>query len=140
MAQLSDDSFAFGGKLMPVDDATAILSSRVRLVEHVEIVDLGHADGRILAADICAPLPLPPFTNSAVDGYAVSSRDLSRDPTREFTIVGRIKAGAAAVEALTPGRAVRIFTGAAMLLAPTRYSCRRTSVSTPVATSSSRRV
>ena len=60
MAQLSDDSFAFGGKLMPVDDATAILSSRVRLVEHVEIVDLGHADGRILAADICAPLPLPP--------------------------------------------------------------------------------
>jgi molybdopterin molybdotransferase len=114
MAQLSDDSFAFGGKLMPVDDATAILSSRVRLVEHVEIVDLGHADGRILAADICAPLPLPPFTNSAVDGYAVSSRDLSRDPTREFTIVGRIKAGAAAVEALTPGRAVRIFTGAAM--------------------------
>jgi molybdopterin molybdotransferase len=125
---------------MPVDDATAILSSRVRLVEHVEIVDLGHADGRILAGDICAPLPLPPFTNSAVDGYAVSSRDLSRDPTREFTIVGRIKAGAAAVEALTPGRAVRIFTGAAMLLAPTRYSCRRTSVSTPVATSSSRRV
>jgi molybdopterin molybdotransferase len=114
MAQLSDDSFAFGGKLMPVDDATAILSSRVRPVQHVEIVDLGHADGRILAADVCAPLPLPPFTNSAVDGYAVSSRDLSRDPTREFTVVGRIKAGAAAVEALTPGRAVRIFTGAAM--------------------------
>ncbi len=114
MAQLSDDSFAFAGKLMPVDDATAILSSRVRPVEHVEIVDLGHADGRILAADISAPLPLPPFTNSAVDGYAVSSRDLSRDPTREFTVVGRIQAGAAAVEALTPGRAVRIFTGAPM--------------------------
>jgi molybdopterin molybdotransferase len=99
---------------MPVDDATAILSSRVRPVEHVEIVDLGHADGRILAADISAPLPLPPFTNSAVDGYAVSSRDLSRDPTREFTGVDRIQAGAAAVEALTPGRAVRIFTGAPM--------------------------
>jgi molybdopterin molybdotransferase len=114
MAQLSDDSFAFGGKVMPVDDATAILSSRVRPVEHVEIVDLEHADGRILAADISAPLPLPPFTNSAVDGYAVSSRDLSRDPSREFTVVGRIQAGAAAVEALTPGRAVRIFTGAPM--------------------------
>jgi molybdopterin molybdotransferase len=114
MAQLSDDSFAFGGKVMPVDDATTILSSRVRPVEHVEIVDLEHADGRILAADISAPLPLPPFTNSAVDGYAVSSRDLSRDPSREFTVVGRIQAGAAAVEALTPGRAVRIFTGAPM--------------------------
>jgi molybdopterin molybdotransferase len=114
MAQLSDDSFAFGGKVMPVDDATAILSSRVRPVEHVEIVDLEHADGRILAADISAPLPLPPFTNPAVDGYAVSGRDLSRDPSREFTVVGRIQAGAAAVEALTPGRAVRIFTGAPM--------------------------
>ena len=65
---------------MPVDDATAILSSRVRLVEHVEIVDLGHADGRILAADICAPLPLPPFTNSAVDGYAVSSQTFREIP------------------------------------------------------------
>jgi molybdopterin molybdotransferase len=116
MAQLSDDSFAFGGKLMPVDDAIAILSARVRPVEHVEIVDLGHADGRILAADISAPLPLPPFTNSAVDGYAVRSRDLSRGPARAFTVVGRIQAGAAAVEAISPGRAVRIFTGAPMPL------------------------
>jgi molybdopterin molybdotransferase len=116
MAQLSDDSFAFGGKLMPVDDAIVILSARVRPVEHVEIVDLGHADGRILAADISAPLPLPPFTNSAVDGYAVRSRDLSRDPARAFAVVGRIQAGAAAVEAISPGRAVRIFTGAPMPL------------------------
>jgi molybdopterin molybdotransferase len=114
MAQLSDDSFAFGGKLMPVDDAIAILSARVRPVEHVEIVDLGRADGRILAEDISAPLPLPPFTNSAVDGYAVRSRDLSRDPARAFAVVGRIQAGAAAVEAISPGRAVRIFTGAPM--------------------------
>jgi molybdopterin molybdotransferase len=114
MAQLSNDSFAFGGKLMPVDDAIAILSARVRPVEHVETVDLGHADGRILAADISAPLPLPPFTNSAVDGYAVRSRDLSRDPTQAFTVVGRVQAGAAAVEAMTPGRVIRIFTGAPM--------------------------
>jgi molybdopterin molybdotransferase len=114
MAQLSNDSFAFGGKLMPVDDAIAILSARVRPVEHVETVDLGRADGRILAADISAPLPLPPFTNSAVDGYAVRSRDLSQDPAQAFTVVGRIQAGAAAVEAIAPGRAVRIFTGAPM--------------------------
>ena len=37
----------------------------------VETVALARADGRILARDIVAPLPLPPFTNSAVDGYAV---------------------------------------------------------------------
>jgi molybdopterin molybdotransferase len=114
MAQLSDDSFAFGGKLMSVDDAIGILSARIRPVEHIEIVDLGHADGRILAADICAPLPLPPFTNSAVDGYAVRSRDLSREPAQAFTVTGRIQAGAAAIEAMAHGCAVRIFTGAPM--------------------------
>jgi molybdopterin molybdotransferase len=114
MAQLSDDSFAFDGKLMPVDDAVAILSARVKPVEEVETVDLRHADGRILAQDIAAPSPLPPFTNSAVDGYAVRGRDLARDGPLVFQVEGRIQAGAAQVESITPGRAVRIFTGAPM--------------------------
>jgi len=114
MAQLSDDSFAFGGKLMPVDDAVAILSARVKPVGEVETVDLRHADGRILAQDVSAPLPLPPFTNSAVDGYAVRSRDLARDAPLAFPVEGRNQAGAAATQAITPGRAVRIFTGAPM--------------------------
>ena len=114
MAQLTDDSFAFGGKLMPVDDAVAILSARVKPVEEVEAVDLRHADGRILARDIVAPSPLPPFTNSAVDGYAVRSRDLARSAPLVFQVEGRVQAGAHAVEAIAPGRAVRIFTGAPM--------------------------
>jgi molybdopterin molybdotransferase len=114
MAQLTDDSFAFGGKLMPVDDAVAILSARVKPVEEVETVDLRHADGRILVHDISAPLPLPPFTNSAVDGYAVRSRDLARDAPVVFQVEGRVQAGAAAVRAIAPGRAARIFTGAPM--------------------------
>jgi molybdopterin molybdotransferase len=114
MAQLSDDSFAFGGKLMPVDDAVAILSARVKPVAEVETVDLRHADGRILAKDIAAPLPLPPFTNSAVDGYAVRSRDLTQNEPVAFAVEGRIQAGAAAGGTIAPGRAVRIFTGAPM--------------------------
>jgi molybdopterin molybdotransferase len=114
MTQLSDDRFAFGGKLIAVDEAVALLSARVRTVEEVEAVGLAHADGRILAADICAPLPLPPFTNSAVDGYAVCSRDLSREAPLAFVVEGRIQAGAAAAEPVAPGRAVRIFTGAPM--------------------------
>src|SRR5580700_8498425 len=114
MAQLSNDSFAFGGKLMPVDDAIAILSARVRPVEHVETVDLGRADGRILAADISAPLPLPPFTNSAVDGYAVRSRDLPHQEEAAFPVTGRVQAGASAQAPAKPGHATRIFTGAPM--------------------------
>src|SRR5271163_4836585 len=102
MAQLSEDSFAFGGKLMSVDDAVAILSARVRTVDEVETVGLADADGRILAADIPAPLPLPPFTNSAVDGYAVRSRDLLHDPPLVFAVEGRVQAGAASVEPIAP--------------------------------------
>src|SRR3954464_3859613 len=96
MAQLSDDCFAFGGPLMSVDDAVAIIAARVRPVQELETVDLNGADGRVLAVAIPARRPLPPFTNSAVDGYAVRSRDLSGDREQTLTVRGRIQAGAAA--------------------------------------------
>jgi molybdopterin molybdotransferase len=72
------------------------------------------SDGRILAGEICAPLPLPPFTNSAVDGYAVGSGDLPPQQEQAFAVTGRIQAGALAADAIKPGHAVRIFTGAPM--------------------------
>ncbi|MEA2837329.1 MAG: molybdopterin molybdotransferase [Bradyrhizobium sp.] len=114
MAQLSDDCFAFGGPMMSVDEAVAIIAARVTPVRETETVDLRHADGRVLAASIAAPLPLPPFTNSAVDGYAVRSGDLSGDTEQTFPVAGRIQAGALAQEQVKPGHAVRIFTGAPM--------------------------
>ena len=114
MAQLSDDCFAFGGPMMSVDEAVGIIAARVTAVQEIETVALGAADGRILARDIAAPLPLPPFTNSAVDGYAVRSRDLPREAEAAFPVTGRIQAGASAQAAIRPGHAMRIFTGAPM--------------------------
>ncbi len=114
MAQLSDDCFAFGGPMMSVDEAVGIIAARVTAVHDVETVSLGEADGRILARDIRAPLPLPPFTNSAVDGYAVRSRDLPQGGEQAFAVAGRGQAGAVAGAAIQPGHAVRIFTGAPM--------------------------
>jgi molybdopterin molybdotransferase len=113
MAQLSDDCFAFGGPMMSVDDAVRLITSRVQAVKESEIVALDEADGRVLARDIIAPLPLPPFTNSAVDGFAVPATDLPRDKERAFPVTGRVQAGATAAAA-QPGHAVRIFTGAPM--------------------------
>jgi molybdopterin molybdotransferase len=113
MAQLSDDCFAFGGPLMSVDEAVGIIAARVAPVREVETAALLQADGRILAADISAPLPLPPFTNSAVDGYAVRSRDLPARTEIALGVTGRVQAGSAA-EPIEPGRATRIFTGAPM--------------------------
>jgi molybdopterin molybdotransferase len=114
MAQLSDDCFAFGGPMMSVDEAVALIAARVTAVQEVETVDLRHADGRVLAADVVAPLPLPPFTNSAVDGYAVRSGDLSGEREQTLAVAGRIQAGAAPQAPLAAGHAVRIFTGAPM--------------------------
>src|SRR4030081_2968613 len=114
MAQLSDDCFAFGGPMMSVDEAVAIIAARVTAVGDIETVPLTAADGRILAESISAPLPLPPFTNSAVDGYAMRSRDLPQAGERAFVVAGRLQAGTPAGEAIPPGQAVRIFTGAPM--------------------------
>jgi molybdopterin molybdotransferase len=114
MAQLSDDCFAFGGPMMSVDEAVGIIAARVAAVQDVETAALGEADGRILAKDIAAPLPLPPFTNSAVDGYAVRNGDLPQATEAAFPVTGRAQAGASAQEAVKPGHAVRIFTGAPM--------------------------
>jgi molybdopterin molybdotransferase len=91
-----------------------MITSRLSAVEGVETVPLSGADGRVLARDLTAPMPLPPFTNSAVDGYAVRSEELPCEAERAFAVVARTQAGARAAEPISPGQAIRIFTGAPM--------------------------
>ncbi|WJR77195.1 gephyrin-like molybdotransferase Glp [Bradyrhizobium sp. NP1] len=114
MAQLSDDCFAFGGPMMSVDEAVDLIAAKVAAVKEVETVALADADGRVLAHDIAAPLPIPPFTNAAVDGYAIASRDLPLQAERTFPVTGRVPAGGVARAPVEPGHAMRIFTGAPM--------------------------
>ena len=114
MAQLSDDCFAFGGPMMSVDDAAALIAARLGPVAETETVGLAEADGRVLAADLVAALPLPPFTNSAVDGYGVRASDLPPAGETTLAVRGRIQAGDSAAEPVPSGHAVRIFTGAPM--------------------------
>jgi molybdopterin molybdotransferase len=114
MAQLSDDCFAFNGPLMPVADAERLIAERVTPVDGRETVTLRDAVGRVLAADIVAPVNVPPFDNSAVDGFAVSGDDLDANGERRLTIVDRVAAGHAATQMFKIGEAVRIFTGAPM--------------------------
>jgi molybdopterin molybdotransferase len=113
MAQLSNDCFAFGGPLMSVDEARALIVERLEPVTATERVPLADADRRVLAESILAPMDLPPFDNSAVDGYAVRSADLAAEGETVLPLRGRAAAGAGPVAAV-PGHAVRIFTGAPM--------------------------
>lgn len=74
--------------------------------------DLADLLGRVLAADVVATEDVPPFANSAVDGYAVRAADLSGAPV-ELVVVGELAAGAAPFEGVVgTGQAVRIMTGA----------------------------
>ena len=74
-------------------------------------VPLDRALGLVLAEDLVAGLDLPPFANSAMDGYAVHADDVARLPT-ELPVSQDIPAGRADVQALIPGTAARIMTGA----------------------------
>ena len=114
MAQLSDDCFAFSGPLLRLDDMEALIGERVAPVVGSERVPLSAARSRVTARDVIAPADLPPFDNSAVDGYAVRHADLKPDGDSRLAIAGRLTAGARAAPAIKPGQAVRIFTGAAM--------------------------
>ena len=114
MAQLTDDCFAFSGPLMPLDDMERLIGERIAPVGEIEWVTLHGARERVVAADVIAPANLPPFDNSAVDGYAVRHADLAREADTRLVIGGRLTAGAPADIELKPGQAIRIFTGAAM--------------------------
>ncbi|MES2470543.1 MAG: gephyrin-like molybdotransferase Glp [Verrucomicrobiota bacterium] len=76
-----------------------------------ESVRLDQAIGRYAAADVFATLPLPPFDNSAMDGYAIHDTDCG-PPRLPLTIAGEQPAGPDFGLEVTPGYCVRIFTGA----------------------------
>ena len=114
MAQLTDDCFAFNGPLMTVAEAEAMIAARITPVWETERVALTDARGRVLSQVRNAPVDLPPFDNSAVDGYAVRHADLAHEGDTRMPVADRVQAGSEARRAMTPGQAIRIFTGAPM--------------------------
>lgn len=85
-----------------------LLQAEAAPIGGVEQVALADADGRVLVADLVAGLDLPPWDNSAMDGYALNLADWRGEP---LAVSQQIFAGQAPV-ALQPGSCARIFTGA----------------------------
>ncbi len=82
-----------------------------------EETPLAGALGRVLAEDVVAGEDIPPFHNSAMDGYAVRGQDVSaahKDAPARLRLLGEVAAGATATVTVTPGTALRIMTGAPM--------------------------
>lgn len=99
---------------LPFDDALAIVRE-VAAAHRLEAqtMALSRTHGRILAADVHAPLSLPPFDNSAMDGFAVRHADLHGSQTT-LRLVGEQFAGRALGVAVGEGECLRITTGAPM--------------------------
>jgi molybdopterin molybdotransferase len=82
-----------------------------------ETVSLGDAFGRFVAEPFHSPINLPPFNNSAMDGYAVRSADLEKATAEApiaLKLIGTAPAGAVFDAVAEPGTCVRIFTGSVL--------------------------
>ena len=105
----------------PLRDPNAMLSvheARNLLLERIAVMpsetcSLEHSLGRILAAPIASEISVPPFANSAMDGFAIRAQDtLVSSPTAHLQIAALIAAGSSESVNVVPGHAARIMTGA----------------------------
>ena len=93
-------------ELISINEARRRVMQAVRVLE-TEDVALADALERVLAHDVESPTNVPPFDNSAVDGFAVEA-----GPPAELQLIGESRAGHPSGRNLRPGAAVRISTGA----------------------------
>ncbi|MCY1047275.1 molybdopterin molybdotransferase MoeA [Corallococcus sp. bb12-1] len=97
--------------LLPVEEARARILERCATLP-TEWVPSDDALGRALAEDVLARRTLPPWDNSAMDGYAVRSADLSSPMPVRLAVGETVFAGKLPTRAVTPGTCARIMTGA----------------------------
>jgi molybdopterin molybdotransferase len=102
-------------RLLSVEEARKGVIDAIAGPVGTETIPTPEALGRVLAGPVVAAVSLPPWDNSAMDGYAVQAADTlgaSEDEPVRLTVTGDVPAGRAATEAGQPGAAFRIATGA----------------------------
>src|SRR5258705_2351301 len=97
---------------LSVDEALDRVLSRIEPLASTQ-VGLLDALGGVLTEDATADRDVPPFRNSAMDGYAVRGADVTRDGVT-LRVVGAIAAGSLPERTVEGGEAMRIMTGAPM--------------------------
>ncbi len=100
--------------MLNVDEAVRKLESIVQPVGESESLPLKQAVHRILSRTFTASINLPPFDCSAMDGYALNTRDMEDNKSPTLEVVGESRAGHPFQIKMQSGQTVRIFTGAAL--------------------------
>jgi molybdopterin molybdotransferase len=106
---MSDDAFP---TRISLAEALDIVRAEAAGRLECERVATSRADGRVLAADVAAPVALPAFDNSAMDGFALRHADLAAEGPTVLRLAGEQFAGRDLGLRLQPGECVRITTGA----------------------------
>jgi molybdopterin molybdotransferase len=96
--------------MVPFEQALATVLAEARTLP-AEEVPLEEALSRVLAEDVASDLDLPPFDRAAMDGFAVRAADVAGAPS-VLEVVGEVRAGQWPESEVSPGRALRIMTGA----------------------------
>ena len=104
----------YDANALPVAQAQDFIARLVPRVSAVESLALRSALGRVLARDIVSPIDVPSNDNSAMDGYALRSSELSQNADTLISVAGTALAGAPFSGTVGPGQGVRIMTGAVM--------------------------
>ncbi len=112
MTQLSNDCFKHNKKRISLEKAVSILEKRIKCIKKTQKIKLDQSLGRILSKDIFSKLNVPPFDNTAVDGYAFKYSDLNKNKETTLKLNGRIAAGQNFNKKIKKGEVARIFTGA----------------------------
>jgi molybdopterin molybdotransferase len=102
-------------RLLSVEEARALVAETVAGPTEAEAGWISDALGRVVAEKVVSPIPLPPWDNSAMDGYAIRAADVAgagEDAPIRLQVTGEVRAGAAPDRAVGRGEAVRIATGA----------------------------
>ncbi|HZX39772.1 MAG TPA: gephyrin-like molybdotransferase Glp [Streptomyces sp.] len=97
-----------------VDDHLEDILGAIRPLDPIEL-QLPDALGCVLVEDVTAPVALPPFDNSSMDGYAVRTTDVAGASEKfpaVLTVIGDVAAGGGGLPTVGPGQAARIMTGA----------------------------
>lgn len=98
--------------LLSVDEALGRIKTAIQPVMAYELVVLKNTLGRVLSEDVISPINIPYDRNSAMDGYALSSKDIDADQSFSLNLAGTSWAGKPFQGSLQAGQCVRIFTGA----------------------------
>ncbi len=114
-APVTSSTAAKGDRLLSVEEARDAVLAAIAGPTEPELAFLVEARGRILAEDVMSLTALPPWDNSAMDGYAVRAADIAGAtepaPVR-LMVIGEVRAGSAPEAAVERGTAIRIATGA----------------------------